>query len=714
VNHNQQPGGGRILAPGRNCWRLERASRVAFLVDGVAYFRALAAAIAHARHSILLLGWDFHSRIRLLRDGSLPDNEDTLIAHLERAVQRRRRLRIHILEWDFAMIYAAEREFLPLLRFGFQTHKRIHFRLDDRHPAGASHHQKLAVIDDGLAFAGGLDLAACRWDTPGHAAKDPRRSDPGFESYAPFHDVQAAVDGAAARALGELARQRWRAATGRRLSAPPAVDAVWPETLAVDVRDVDVAIARTAPAYGGRPEVREVEQLYLDAIRSARSHIYLENQYLTANSVGEALAERLREPDGPEIVAVLPQSCSGWLEELSMGVLRARLVERLRQADRHRRLRLLCPTLPGVPDSEYTLHSKLCVVDDRFLRLGSANLSNRSMGLDTECDLALECDGSGALAGAIAGLRNRLLGEHLNAPADRVAELLRERGSLIGAVEALRGSERTLRALDTAGLGWAEELVPASSLADPERPVDFAALKRQVLDDPGPEEGGGPSALRRVGSALLALVLLAAAWRWTPLSEWVTPERLGELATALREQPAGLFVAWLAFALASVVMVPVTALIVAYSLTFGWGLGAALAFSGAVLGAALTYALGRSLWRDTVRRLAGRRLNRLSERMARRGVLSVAMLRVVPVAPFTVVNLAAGASHIRFGDFLLGTALGMAPGTVALCLLADRAVAAVVAPGVASAIALGLVVAAVFGGGALLRRWLGAAAPEGE
>jgi uncharacterized membrane protein YdjX (TVP38/TMEM64 family) len=336
------------------------------------------------------------------------------------------------------------------------------------------------------------------------------------------------------------------------------------------------------------------------------------------------------------------------------------------------------------------------------------------MGLDTECDLALECGASDPHARAIAGLRDRLLGEHLDVSPERVAEALRESRSPIEAIDALRGGERTLLDLDAAVPDWEEDLVPISSLADPERPVDFAALRRQVLDDPDAQEERAASPLRRLGWTVLALALLAAAWRWTPLSEWATPERLVGFASALREQPGGLLMAWLAFGLASVFMVPVTALIVAFSLAFGWGLGAALAFGGSVFGAALGYALGRSLWRDAVRRMAGRRLNRLSERLARRGVLSVAALRVVPVAPFTVVNLAAGASHIRFGDFLLGTALGMGPGVVALCLLADRAVAAVVDPGAVSAIALLLLAAIVVAGTALLRRWFSGAVPDAK
>ena len=227
-----------ILVEGETCWRLATANRVALLVDGAAYFRTLAAALERAERSVVMVGWDFHSRTRLRRDEQVAPEEDELRSRLDAAARRRSGLRIHVLGWDFAPLYALEREALPLLRLDWQRHRRVHFRLDDQHPVGASHHQKIAVIDDALAFCGGLDVTACRWDTPEHTARDPRRRDPGFGEYPPFHDVQMAVDGDAARSLGELVRDRWQRATGRRLRAVlPSADP-WPEDLPADLEDV--------------------------------------------------------------------------------------------------------------------------------------------------------------------------------------------------------------------------------------------------------------------------------------------------------------------------------------------------------------------------------------------------------------------------------------------------------------------------------------------
>src|SRR5262249_38620021 len=159
------------------------------------YFAALADAIERAEHSIIMLGWDFHSRVRLRRGGDDDGAGSELLALLERRVRRRRGLRVYILAWNFPMIYALEREWHARLRFGTRSHRRISFRLDSAHPLGASQHQKLVVVDDALAFSGGLDVTACRWDTREHLATDPRRCDPSFADYGGFHDVQIAVDG---------------------------------------------------------------------------------------------------------------------------------------------------------------------------------------------------------------------------------------------------------------------------------------------------------------------------------------------------------------------------------------------------------------------------------------------------------------------------------------------------------------------------------------
>src|SRR5439155_12993082 len=237
---------------------------------------------------------------------------------------------------------------LPVLRRAWRRHPRLHFRLDGNHPLGASHHQKIVVIDDAIAFVGGFDLAACRWDTPAHRVDDPRRVDPGYVHYPPFHDVQMLVDGDAAAALGTLARERWRRASGVALEPPTSDGGPWPPAVAPDVEDVMVAIARTDPAWQGRAAVHEIELLLLDAIRAARRSIYLETQYLTSPRLGTALAERLTDRDGAEVVIVVPRICPGWLEEATMGPLRARVVRQLHDADRFGRLRIYHPVVPGL------------------------------------------------------------------------------------------------------------------------------------------------------------------------------------------------------------------------------------------------------------------------------------------------------------------------------------------------------------------------------
>ncbi|NIR25581.1 MAG: hypothetical protein GWN77_01105, partial [Gammaproteobacteria bacterium] len=376
-----------ILQPGINCWRVEQAERAAFLIDGEAYFNAFYQATQQARHTIFILSWDIDTRVRLVRgNGHNEDLPPQLGDFLNALVRKRKGLQIYVLNWDWAMLYAFEREWLPTYKFNWNTHRRLHFHLDDEYPAGASQHQKLVVIDDAIAFVGGFDLTRQRWDQPAHRPDDPLRTTPSGKHYPPFHDVQLLVEGGSATALGRLARERWYRATGQRLPLRKRKDrsSPWPQSVSPDMRDVNVAIARTEHAYRKRQEVREVEQLYLDMIGAAAKYIYIENQYFTSWKIGRALAERLEEANGPEVVLVLPLMSSGWLEQYTMDVLRSRLLHQLQASDRYGRLRVYYPYAESLGKGRIVLHSKVMVVDERWLRVGSSNLSNRSMGLDSE------------------------------------------------------------------------------------------------------------------------------------------------------------------------------------------------------------------------------------------------------------------------------------------------------------------------------------------
>jgi phosphatidylserine/phosphatidylglycerophosphate/cardiolipin synthase-like enzyme/uncharacterized membrane protein YdjX (TVP38/TMEM64 family) len=653
-----------LLRRGRNCCAQARAGRVALLVDSAAYFDAFRRAAERAERSIVVLAWDFDSRTPLSFDGGRPSL--TVGKLLNSLADRRRSLRVDVLDWDYPMIFGQGREAAFLYGLGWRPHRRVRFVYDPAHAVAGSQHQKLVVVDDAVAFVGGLDLASRRWDTPEHRARDPRRVSNG-EPYPPFHDVMVAVDGDAARALAEIARARWRRATGERLPSAGGASDPWPDDLVPDLRDVDVGIACTVPPTPDDEGTREVEQLYLDMIGAAERYVYIENQYFTARRLGDALAARLGEPHGPEVVLVTRLLSHGWLEEATMHTLRTRLVRELRQADRYGRFHALYPHVEGlVAGTCVDVHSKLMIVDDEWLRIGSSNLSNRSMGLDTECDVLLEARGDAAHRAGVRGFLARLLGEHLDAAPDEVLRHLDRTGSVARAIAALRSDGRSLRRLpDESGLP--DAILDTVAIADPERPVSLDALVSELAPEtPRRSEGWWAARTVAIAAGVVALGLL---WRVTPLAGIATAEHAVGWAEGLSGRPWVAPLVVFAYVPASVVLFPRPLITLFSVVAFGPWLALMFALTGNLSAAALGYAVGRRLRRDTVRRLAGERLNRLCHAFARRGLVAIAAVRMLPLGPFTVQNVVAGAVRVDLRDFLLGTAIGMLPGVLATTVL---------------------------------------------
>jgi phospholipase D1/2 len=653
----------QILSPGDNCWVSSRSDRTAFLVDGQNYFRALAATLRRAERSILIVGWDFHSRMQLEPDARRDGEPARLGKLLNSLARRRRKLRIDILIWDFPALFAFDREVPPLLGKHWRTHPRVRFRFDDNHPIGGCHHEKIVVVDDAVAFVGGIDLTHWRWDTSGHELSHSCRVDPAGASYDAVHDLQMMVSGEAARTVAGLVRDRW-SQTGARPPRPVAerLDP-WPGEIAPDLTNSEVAIARTRPSFGGAPEVREIERLYIAAIVAARRTIYIETQYFTADRITEALIDRLGEPDGPELVILLPDQCKGWIEEVTMGAARLEGLRALARADRGGKLAVYRPVRRGADGSErpFAVHSKLLICDDRLLRIGSSNLSNRSMGLDSETDLAIEAF-EPRTASAIARLLDRLLAEHLGCdPADVVAARSAE-GSMLGAIRALNGkASRALVPIDLwPPVGIAETLTP-KSLYDPVRPAAIEAFMHRLVFAPNPRRRRRYRVTAWAAGAafLAALVILAIA---TPLGHLISAEHVERLLAGARGSVLAPLYGVAAFTALSAMMVPVTVLVAATGAIFPGLTGGLISLTGVLLTASVTFWLGRVLGERAIRRLAGPRLNNLSRRLARRGVWAVSAIRLVPIAPFAVVNLIAGISHVRFRDFVLGTTIGTLPG----------------------------------------------------
>jgi phosphatidylserine/phosphatidylglycerophosphate/cardiolipin synthase-like enzyme/uncharacterized membrane protein YdjX (TVP38/TMEM64 family) len=670
-----------ILKEGHNCWRLSHADNIAFLIDGAAYFEAVADTIEQAQRSICIAAWDIDSRIQLLRRDEAENQRPSLGNFLNTNVKRTSGLSVYILAWDFPMLYIREREWLPIFNLGWKTHRRIHFHLDDEHPIGASQHQKIVVVDNRVAFCGGFDLSNMRWDTPRHEIDDPRRKDPNGKPYDPVHDFQIMVSGETAAALGELFSDRWKSAGGAAIDFKDDQSAnPWPQNLTPDLKDIPVAVARTLPAYKGREEVREVEVLYEEGIASAKKSIYIENQYLTSNKIAEALANSLSQKQGPEIIIVLPKESSGWLEQSTMDSLRARILDGLFEADRHHRLRVFYPTSDDGETAVY-VHSKLMIADDQLAIIGSANLSNRSMGLDSECCLAIEADGDTTIAEANATLRNRLLAEHLGVSVDTITNTHPEKTSLIETIESLSNSGRQLKNVEySQSLPVdAASIVTDHKLLDPETPVEFDRMMDRFVHEE--DARTRLSQVLKLAGILLVLLTLAAAWRWGPLSEWMNSENLAVWTREIRGNPISFLGVLGAYVVGGLIMIPIALLVGVTAMFFSPTWGTLYSLLGCLLSALTTYLIGSSLGKQMVRKMVGQRLNRLSRQMAKQGILSVAMIRNMPVAPFAIVNIIAGASHIKLKDYLIGTALGMLPGIVAITIFVDRILHTIKNPG---------------------------------
>jgi len=157
--------------------------------------------------------------------------------------------------------------------------------------------------------------------------------------------------------------------------------------------------------------------------------------------------------------------------------------------------------------------------------------------------------------------------------------------------------------------------------------------------------------------------------------------------------------------LGSLLMIPLTLLILQAAFIFGPATGFLTAFTAAMVSAVVAFLIGRAVGRDGLQKLATPRLARLSRGLARRGVLTVAAIRLLPVAPFTVVNMVLGAARIKLRHYTIGTAIGLAPSSLALAIFGDRLSLSLRHPDVFNFLILGLVAAALgLGGTWLVRR----------
>ena len=464
-------------------WRQGHADHAAVIIDAARYFEVAREALLKARRRIMLIGWDFDARIELGGDDLLPEEPRAIGDFLYWLVERNPDLELYLLRWDTGALKTLLRGATLLTILKWTRHPRIHLRLDSHHPLGASHHQKLVTIDDCMAFCGGIDMTLDRWDTRDHSDDDPGRVNPSGKTYLPWHDATSALCGPAAGALAELARYRWKRATGVDLVAVEAQAPCWPDSLHPDFSDLDVGIARTFPQMPDESPVLEVERLFVEQIGLAERHIYIESQYFASRAVAEAIARRLDEADGPEVVIINPETAEGWLQSVAMDSARARLMRALYRRDRYGRLAMYHPfTERGDP---IYVHAKITIIDDRQVRIGSANINNRSLRLDTECDVCFDAAAAGGgdhVAATVRDIRNGLIAEHLGVATALVATKIEQTGSLKATIEALRSAGRSLRPYTVPDIPAVETWLADNEVLDPEGPGEmFEPLSERGL-----------------------------------------------------------------------------------------------------------------------------------------------------------------------------------------------------------------------------------------
>jgi phosphatidylserine/phosphatidylglycerophosphate/cardiolipin synthase-like enzyme len=392
-------GWGRALDPPAGGWAdgeppPRPGNSVELLVDGAAALPAIADALQRATSHVHVTGWYFSPDFALRRDGE-PLVLRNLLSELAERVD------VRVLAWAGAplpLFHPSRRE-VRRMREQLVGGTRIRCALDAHERPMHCHHEKTIVVDDRVAFVGGIDLtteAGDRYDTSRHAAR----------ATLGWHDATARIEGPAVADVADHFRMRWQAVVGESL---PAVTPPEP------AGDLEVQVVRTVPervyAAVRRGQFRILES-YIRAFRAAQRFVYLENQFLWSPEVAEVLLDKIANPPSPDfrLLLVLPSKPNNGNDD-TRGVL-AELIDADRDAGR-----VLACTLyarSGELSDPIYVHAKIGIVDDAWLTVGSANLNEHSLFNDTEMNVVLR---DPALA---ARTRTALWSEHLELPADKI------------------------------------------------------------------------------------------------------------------------------------------------------------------------------------------------------------------------------------------------------------------------------------------------------
>jgi phosphatidylserine/phosphatidylglycerophosphate/cardiolipin synthase-like enzyme len=447
--HDNAPGvfAGGQPAPRRGC-------ELEVLIDGGSALPRIAQALGQARRFIHITGWHLAPSFELVRDaggGAI----GTLLAEMAESVE------VRVLVWagsPVPVFHPTRAEVSAALR-QLVRDTRIQAHPDPREHPIHCHHEKTIVIDGEIAFVGGIDLtddAGDRYDVSGHPAR--RRLG--------WHDVATQLRGPAVADVNNHFRMRWQELTGENIPPTDPPGEAGTSTVQV-VRTVAETMYPDVPHGDFR-----VFESYRRLLRSAQELIYIENQFLWAPEITSIIADKLRHPPTPQfrVVILLPAKANNGADD-SRGQVSV-LLEADRGPGPQRMLaatiRALSP--PAERDDPVYVHAKVCVVDDRWLIVGSANLNAHSLFNDTEMCVVTDD------AQLARDTRVRLWAEHLEIDTSQVSaaspqQLIDERWAPIAAEQLQRlrdGRPASHRLLELPGVSRrsARLLGPLTGLID--------------------------------------------------------------------------------------------------------------------------------------------------------------------------------------------------------------------------------------------------------
>ncbi|MBD63622.1 MAG: hypothetical protein CME62_00310 [Halobacteriovoraceae bacterium] len=640
-----------ILKPQRNCIQIDRNSHYKLLVDGENYFEQLYKILPEAKSSIYIHAWEVDSKLRLKRD----HNHDVeLKNYLFSLVDKNPELNIYIICWDFSFVFFFERELFLKWKLDYLNHERIHFCYNTKHKLGGSNHQKFVVIDDEIVFLGGMDVTKRRFDSRDHEPGSDLRVDPRGHRYGPFHDVQVMIAGESAKTVADIFREDWLDLMGERLEEPKK-KLKWPPDLAGDIHgELRGAISRSGVLGQSQDITKENLELYLDCIQNAKHYMYFESQYLTSADFVEALAQKLEaNTEGVEVILVISNDWSGYFEERILGAISQRNLKRLLEADKYKKLQLVTPCIHRDGKKHFIkVHSKISIIDDVFIRVGSSNLNERSLHLDSEIDFSLEAQNP-IQRMQIKKLLHDLLAEHTGVSLEEVSKKLNDL-SLCEYIEKNQLNSRALVKIKRFTESSAVYLAPFKFIADPKMSITHF-LKSNLIQFYGQVKQ--PKMLMVILGILLGLFLI----NHFSLFEQLRNYTQGEFLAAKSEGTLFTY-GILIFGLSSFLGLPLNAMIPIVAMSIPGIEAFFICMMGSLLSSTAGYFLGRGVGTKLIPHQAKAKVDRASRILEGKGVVTVFLTRSLPVAPFIIINMVSGALKIKFHHYILGTFLGLLPG----------------------------------------------------